>query len=774
MDKESTMTRKPMTIAARIFTGALVLTLAATPVLADWGPPEIAVQGVLTNLGDQPIAGPVNLLFSIYESQDAINATWTEVHSAVPLFQGRFDLLLGTKNPLDDPPVFEQFDSLWVGVSVDGGTELPRAPLASVGYAMQARHAVYCDELSGPAAAVDCDGCVSSSDIEDAGITFVDFGPNGCGAGQVMKRDAANNAWVCGDDSDTGYEEGDGVDISDGILSLDFALLDLLFVNEEQPGAVSTGMLQDGAVTDEKVTSVSWNKLVDLPAGFADGEDNVGLLIETDPEVGTLEEGRWCTSNGTVVNCQQEAPTLLEEDPQVGENTQNYLPFWNGLALVAGTIFDNGNIGIGTSDPGGKLHVAGGLTRLGTAGDPDAADGDGDLFVQHDLEVDGHTNFGGPVDMTDHKIENLDTPANGTDAVNKDYVDATVATAVSAVDVGGNEKQRYTVVLAVRTGSHCPQGYTVETRDTIAGPNGHLHVNIHQGGLFMGGMNSLGYGDHQLYARVPSSQGIQKICWKTYETSKGKPHMSFYAFQGGNVDSCPADYHHIPRTELAGNNGWVYMLSNDSGMFMGYRDDWSFTAHSHKDQSGYVARSFSTHVDTVCFKMMGVDDDDATKDGVFPVYLGVKSTNSCPQDWNVASVSAADGANGNFYLQINDSMTATGGISDWWHGGNHQMNVHFHYSMVNYVCWNFYKRTGKPFAHIRTPHQGNCPAGFLSFSAADLKGSNNNGYISMHTSGLYMGGINGWGSHDYNEGWIRHSFTSEVNNKVCLKVENVE
>ena len=768
-----------MNIKATLYTvavlaAALAMTMFSDPVFAEWGPPQIAVQGVLTNLADEPVEGPVNLLFSIYQSKDSINPAWSELHSGVALADGRFDLLLGVKKPLDSPPLFEQFDSLWVGVSIDGGAELPRAPLSSVGYAMQARHAVYCDELSGPVANVDCDGCVSSGDIEDAGITFADFGPNNCGAGQVMKRSENNDAWVCADDSDTGYGEGEGVDISNGVLSLDFALLDMLFVNEEQPGAVSTGMLQDGAVTDAKVANVSWSKLLNIPPGFLDGQDDVGLLVEADPTVGTLEDGKWCTSDGEEITCQQPAPTMDEEDPQVGANNINYVPFFNGLALVAGSIFDNGNIGIGTSDPGGKLHVAGGLTRIGTAGDPDAADGDGDLFVQHDLEVDGHVSLGGPVDMTDHKIENLDAPENGTDAVNKDYVDATVATAVSGVNTSGGEKQRYTIVLAVRTGSHCPPGYTSETRDSVAGPNGNLYVNIHQGGLFMGGMNGLGYGDHQIYARVPSSQGIQKICWKSYESSSGRPHTSFYAFQGGNADSCPANYHYIPRTELAGNNGWVYMLSNDSGMFLGYRDDWSFTAHTHKDESGYMARSFSTHADTVCFKVMGVDDDETTKDGVFPVYLGVSTTNACPQGWNIQSVSAADGANGNFYLQINDSMTASGGISDWWTGGNHQMNVHFHYSMVNYVCWNFFNRTAKPFAQIRTPHQGTCPNGYMSFNAAELKGSNNNGYISMHSSGLYMGGITGWGSHDYNEGWIRHNFTSEVNNKVCLKLENVK
>ena len=68
----------------------------------------------------------------------------------------------------------------------------------------------------------------------------------------------------------------------------------------------------------------NWGNLTNVPAGFADGVDN-GITSETDPEVGVI--------------------------------TPNYIPKWNGSALVSGTIYDNGSIGIGTSSPLARLHV---------------------------------------------------------------------------------------------------------------------------------------------------------------------------------------------------------------------------------------------------------------------------------------------------------------------------------------------------------------------------------------------------------------------------------
>jgi hypothetical protein len=58
------------------------------------------------------------------------------------------------------------------------------------------------------------------------------------------------------------------------------------------------------------------------------------------------------------VKSQGYVTATTETDPQVGANTANYVPKWNGTALVAGTVFDNGtNVGIGTAAPGAKLDV---------------------------------------------------------------------------------------------------------------------------------------------------------------------------------------------------------------------------------------------------------------------------------------------------------------------------------------------------------------------------------------------------------------------------------
>lgn len=60
---------------------------------------------------------------------------------------------------------------------------------------------------------------------------------------------------------------------------------------------------------------------------------------ETDPQVGTLTNGKWCTSDGTMVNCTSNAPVTTETDPTVNalgkaslSCSTNQIAKWNGSA----------------------------------------------------------------------------------------------------------------------------------------------------------------------------------------------------------------------------------------------------------------------------------------------------------------------------------------------------------------------------------------------------------------------------------------------------------
>ncbi|MBI5664778.1 MAG: hypothetical protein HZC49_06795 [Nitrospirae bacterium] len=72
---------------------------------------------------------------------------------------------------------------------------------------------------------------------------------------------------------------------------------------------------------------------------------------------------RTINEDGTVLCEPDDIGTTIETDPEVGGNTTNYVPKWNGSALVTGSIYDNGNVGIGTI-PSQKLHIFGTNPRI--------------------------------------------------------------------------------------------------------------------------------------------------------------------------------------------------------------------------------------------------------------------------------------------------------------------------------------------------------------------------------------------------------------------------
>jgi len=81
---------------------------------------------------------------------------------------------------------------------------------------------------------------------------------------------------------------------------------------------------------------------------------------EADPKISTLTSGKWCSTNGSVVTCTQDAPSTS------AAGSTGYVQFnsANAFAGDSGLFWDNTNkrLGIGSAAPTQKLDVAGNLT----------------------------------------------------------------------------------------------------------------------------------------------------------------------------------------------------------------------------------------------------------------------------------------------------------------------------------------------------------------------------------------------------------------------------
>jgi hypothetical protein len=105
------------------------------------------------NSAGAPLAGPVVIDVGIWSAASGGTRVFAERHSAVPLRNGVFSLLIGTGALLSQAPLGpETFGApdRWLEVVVGGQTLAPRQPIGSVPYAMQAgEDAVGTDEIAG-------------------------------------------------------------------------------------------------------------------------------------------------------------------------------------------------------------------------------------------------------------------------------------------------------------------------------------------------------------------------------------------------------------------------------------------------------------------------------------------------------------------------------------------------------------------------------------------------------------------------------------------------
>lgn len=109
--------------------------------------------------------------------------------------------------------------------------------------------------------------------------------------------------------------------------------------------------LVDGIITDNGTN---------VGIGTSSPSAKLHVVGQVRIEDGLQAAGKVLTSNNLGVASWLSLPAFIETDPKVATTVSNCVPKWNGTALADGLIYDNGtNVGIGTSNPVTKLHVAG-------------------------------------------------------------------------------------------------------------------------------------------------------------------------------------------------------------------------------------------------------------------------------------------------------------------------------------------------------------------------------------------------------------------------------
>jgi hypothetical protein len=172
-----------------------------------------------------------------------------------------------------------------------------------------------------------------------------------------------NDAYGWGDHSAVGYltsyTETDPVfgawDKSTGIAIAESQITDLdHFTNADETDQVFTAWDKSAGI------AISESQITDLDHFTNADETDQVFTGSTAYGITGTQVSNWDTAYGWGNHASAGYLTgYTETDPQVGTISSNYVPKWDGSKLSTGSIYDNGNIGIGTTPSGAKLHVNG-------------------------------------------------------------------------------------------------------------------------------------------------------------------------------------------------------------------------------------------------------------------------------------------------------------------------------------------------------------------------------------------------------------------------------
>jgi len=280
-------------------TALIIISLLISALLSAQAVPNlIDYQGRITDSDGNPINGTVSITFSIYADSTGGTSLWSETQDPVNVSDGLFHLFLGAENPIPDT-LFNEPER-WIGIDVNNDGEMtPRSMIGSVAYAQ-----------------TDGDWVVDGDDIYRENGK-VGIGTTSPGAKLDIKQSTDSNEGgliirhSLGDITGRLWMDANGLHIQKG------------WDNDNQLYLLNNGNIGIGTTSPVGKLEIL-QSTDDLNGGIRINDSGQNFL------------GRiWMGNGGNTLNIQ------------------------NGPSVTAMSIDNSGNVGIGTSIPEAKLHVAG-------------------------------------------------------------------------------------------------------------------------------------------------------------------------------------------------------------------------------------------------------------------------------------------------------------------------------------------------------------------------------------------------------------------------------
>jgi hypothetical protein len=154
----------------------VLFTLGMFPLMSTLAfglPGLVNYKGLLTDPLDNPVAGPVNVTFTLWDAEtggNQLGAGFSDTDSVTPNADGIYDTLIGDDGgPMIPDTVFKN-DSVWLNVNVGGEDLAPRTRLTPVGAAL---HAGSADTATTAGDADTLDGLNASAFFESSASSYV-------------------------------------------------------------------------------------------------------------------------------------------------------------------------------------------------------------------------------------------------------------------------------------------------------------------------------------------------------------------------------------------------------------------------------------------------------------------------------------------------------------------------------------------------------------------------------------------------------------------------